>query len=93
METKRFQLIDALRNKEDHRSLAILKDNPSLCDEEIIRLALDNSCLKTIRYLRRQDLITAEGKAEREQRRLEEFMYQLNAFREILNENHRDNQK
>lgn len=84
METQKSQLLVALRNKDDNRSLAILREHPEFCDEEVIRLALDNSCLKTIRYLRRNDLITAAGKYERERQRWQDFMKQLEAFRELF---------
>lgn len=91
MEDKNALLKDSLRRKRDDRSLAMLKEDPSLCDEEVICLALDYSCLKTIRYLREHDLITAEGKEERDRQRLEHFVSQLGAFRNILEGNNNGN--
>ncbi len=58
MSAPKDQLIDALCRRRDQEALVLIKENPSLIDqdndEKIIRLALDHGCVKVIRYLRRK---------------------------------------
>lgn len=72
-----------LKEGKDKQALAILKENPQLADNTIVRLALDNRCLKTISFLRELDLITLEGKAERDSHRQKEYQENLDKLDNI----------
>ncbi|MEG0874885.1 MAG: hypothetical protein RSB05_03790 [Clostridiales bacterium] len=78
------ELYTLLKNRKDLSALAILKENPKLCDNTVIRLALDNRCFKTISYLRKLDLITLEGKEEREKARIEEINNNIEKFETLM---------
>lgn len=66
----RSLLIEVLSHRKDRIALDIIREHPELVDERIIALALDNGCVRVIRYLREHNMITAEGaekrRAERE---------------------------
>lgn len=85
-------LLDSLRKGRDDHSLEMLQQNPELCDEEVICLALDHSCIKTIRYLREHGLITMKGKVAREHYRKMEMFRQLEELRQALAANNNGNQ-
>ena len=65
----RSMLIEVLSHRKDRIALDIIREHPELVDERIIGLALDNGCVRVIRYLREHDMITAEGAAERQKER------------------------
>lgn len=73
------QLIEALIHRKDRFALEIIKKHPELISENVIRLALDNGCIRVIRYLRAENKITPEGKALRDEER-------RNAFDSLLSE-------
>ena len=58
-------LIEVLSHRKDRIALDIIREHPELIDDTVIRLALDNGCVRVIRYLREHDMITAEGAAKR----------------------------
>lgn len=80
--TLKDELINALCHRRDQEALAKIKENPALFnnDEEIIRLALDHSCVKVIRYLRKENRITLEGKEIRDLKRINEFNEKITQF-------------
>lgn len=60
-------LMEALCHRRDRIALNILREHPDLAEEEIIGAALDNGCVRVIRYLREHGLITLRGSEEREE--------------------------
>jgi len=74
------QLIDALCRRGDQEALALIKEDSSLIDEKVIRLALDHGCVKVIRYLRQEDKITMEGKETRDLQRVNELNDKISRF-------------
>lgn len=73
------ELTEALRHRKDRYALEMIKKHPELINESVIRLALDNGCVGVIRYLRKENKITIEGKEQREKERQD-------AFHQLLNE-------
>lgn len=80
----RATLLAALRQRRDPIALEILREHPHLIDEEIIGAALDNGCVKVIRYLREHDLITACGREEREHLRRKNRQQLLDALNDAM---------
>lgn len=80
MVTSKKDLLNLLRHGKDKEALALIENDPALVDAEIVTAALDNGCVRVIRCLRKKDLITAEGKAEREELRLSEANAKIEAF-------------
>lgn len=80
MSDDRERVKELLRRRRDDEARALLSADLTLVDEDIVRLALDHGCVKTIRLLRKNDLITAAGKEERERIRLTEYEKNLAAF-------------
>lgn len=84
MSAPRDQLISALCRRRDQEALALIKEDPSLIDqdndEKVIRLALDHGCVKVIRYLRQENKITMEGKETRDLQRVNEFNDRISRF-------------
>ncbi len=76
-------LYELLAARKDIAALEILKEQPELCDNTVVRLALDNRCFKTIAYLRELDLITLAGREEREAVRLQLLNDNLAALENI----------
>ncbi|MBR5329218.1 MAG: hypothetical protein IKV45_03325 [Firmicutes bacterium] len=60
-------LLEVLSHRKDRIALDIIREHPELIDDTVIRLALENGCVRVIRYLREHDLITAEGGTKRQQ--------------------------
>lgn len=75
-----------LKERKDQQALEIIKENPQLADNTVIRLALDNRCFKTINFLRELDVITLEGKIEREDQRLQEYRQAMGKLENIAGE-------
>lgn len=80
MNAPKDQLISALCHRRDQEALTLIKENPLLIDEEIIRLALDHGCVKVIRYLRKENRITMAGKEDRDFQRIREFNDKISRF-------------
>lgn len=80
MGTPRDQLISTLCRRRDQEALALIKEDPALIDEKVIRLALDHGCVKVIRYLRQEDKITMEGKETRDLQRVNELNDKISRF-------------
>ena len=74
-----------LRAKRDAEALTLLQTGQASCDDEVIVLALDNGCQKTIKYLRQQNLITLAGKKRREAERQKAFAAKLAALENMTN--------
>lgn len=73
-------LMDALCHRRDRIALNILREHPDLAEEEIIGAALDNGCVRVIRYLRERGLITVCGCEEREANRRKKSWELLDAL-------------
>ncbi|MGM9567024.1 MAG: hypothetical protein ACI3W6_02475 [Clostridia bacterium] len=71
------QLIEALTHRKDRYALEMIQKHPELINETVIRLALDHSCIRVIRYLREENKITMEGKEQRDNERKEEIRHLL----------------
>jgi aromatic ring-opening dioxygenase LigB subunit len=80
MEKPTDDLINAICHRRDQEALALIEKNPDLIDENIIRLTLDHSCVNVIRYLRKKNMITMEGKETRDLERLNEFNGKISRF-------------
>lgn len=65
----RSLLLESLCHRKDRIALDIIREHPELIDNTVISLALDNGCVRVIRYLREHDLITVEGAAARNDER------------------------
>lgn len=72
------ELTEALLHRRDRDALDLIKAHPELINESIVRLALDNGCIRVIRYLRQKNKITLEGKAQRDKERYDVFHHLLN---------------
>lgn len=82
MDGEKAALLHALAHRQDDYALALITENPDLIDEHTVRLALDNGCVKVIRYLRRENRITMAGKEERDRERLDETNDGISLFNE-----------
>ena len=80
MAAAKQDILHLLKYRKDREALALIENDPALVDAEIVTAALDNGCVRVIRYLRKKDLITAEGKAEREELRISEANAKIEAF-------------
>jgi hypothetical protein len=80
MSAPRDQLISTLCRRRDQEALALIKEDPALIDEKVIRLALDHGCVKVIRYLRQENKITMEGKETRDLQRVNELNDKISRF-------------
>ena len=80
------ELIQALTHRKDRYALELIQNHPELIGENTIRLALDHGCVKVIRYLREHGLITAEGAAQRQALREEEYQKNLDELDRFLPE-------
>lgn len=82
----RDKVIKALCRRDDRYAAQLLKDDPSIIDEEIIDLAMDNGCVAVIRYLRENDLINAEERIARNRERDAELDRKINELKDSLSE-------
>ena len=80
------ELIQALTHRKDRYALELIEKHPELLNENTIRLALDHGCVKVIRYLRENDLLTAEGAVQRQTLREEDYQKNLNELEQYLPE-------
>ena len=80
MAAPKQDILHLLKYRKDREALALIENDPALVDAEIVTAALDNGCVRVIRCLRKKDLITAEGKAEREELRISEANAKIEAF-------------
>lgn len=80
------QLLSLLKKRKDKEALALMQENPDLCDNNVVRYALDNRCFSCIRFLRENHYITLAGKEERDNARFQDMEDALSEYYTLLKE-------
>ena len=82
--TKRDALLALIKGRKDADALAIMKADESLCDNTVVRYALDNRCFACIRFLRQNGYITLAGREERDHARMQDLEDAMVRYEELL---------